>query len=109
MAASLAPNRPQYVTHKLPSSQHYNHPRVCSHGLVDRCHFSNKSTTISAIAAKNINTPKVPILASLGSSPVGDWTVRAKRNDRGKAISRLHLDFHLAFCAGINTMSDDHV
>ncbi len=36
----------------------------------------------------------------INRSPVGDWTVRAKRDDRGKAISRLHLDFHLAFCVG---------
>ncbi|MDX8494635.1 hypothetical protein RFN29_23980 [Mesorhizobium sp. VK22B] len=30
-------------------------------------------------------------------SPVGNWTILATRGDRGKAISRLHVDFHLAF------------
>ncbi|MHC2574975.1 hypothetical protein [Rhizobium leguminosarum] len=34
----------------------------------------------------------------LNRSPVGDWIVRALRHDRGDKISRLHLDFHLAFC-----------
>jgi hypothetical protein len=33
----------------------------------------------------------------INRSPIGNWTVRAIRDDRGKAITRLHLDFRVAF------------
>lgn len=30
-------------------------------------------------------------------SPVGSWTLKSSRDDRGKGVGRLHLDFQLAF------------
>lgn len=34
----------------------------------------------------------------LNRSPVGNWTLLSSRDDRGKVLSRLHLDFQIAFC-----------
>jgi hypothetical protein len=34
----------------------------------------------------------------INRSPVGDWTLRALKHDRGEQFQRLHLDFHIAFC-----------
>ena len=52
---------------------------------------------VSSSASMNIRDVVGP-RPIINRSPVGDWKLQVNREDRGKTINHLHLDFHLAFC-----------